>query len=261
MVLYLTNFPIAKEVQLCQPKGLLGCTAGDTDDDNESDIGDLSSGRGTRPTNDEKDELSFFSNPLTVKPMYAMTTWRHPKTRDGRLAVLIVLPTGAIEREDGIKAELVTSEQLQISLSWPPALLDADGIMKALLSFCNDLEDGQGPLLAQGLRDFTDPLHSEASQDVVSSCNIQLPFPVKPDFEEDVMKFDGNDSTTIYVIRFHAFEQRFATPKKRLMVRNINLGTVEKGSESVNSGGAEGAVSESKSNKENITSAVTMDLQ
>ena len=118
--------------------------------------------------------------------------------------------------------------------------------MNAMVSFCEDLKDGQGPLLAQGLRDYTDPLHSEVSEDVVSTCIIPLPFPVKPDFVEDVIKFSGKDSTIIYVIQFHAFEQQFANTKKKLVVQNINLdnsATAEDTRES--SDGAE-TVSESK---------------
>ena len=76
--------------------------------------------------------------------------------------------------------------------------------MNALLSLSEDLCDGQGPLLAQAIHDFSDPLHSEVGEDVVSTNTIPLPFPVKPDYDEDVIKFNG-DSTAIYVLRFQAF--------------------------------------------------------
>ena len=61
-----------------------------------------------------------------MKPMYAMSQWKHPQTQDGRLALLIVLPTGIIDREDAVKAELSTAESLQPCFSSPPTLLDAD---------------------------------------------------------------------------------------------------------------------------------------
>ena len=50
---------------------------------------------------------------------------------------------------DGIKAELLTTEQLQISFSLPLPILDADGKMNALMHFSHDLQDRQGPLLDQ----------------------------------------------------------------------------------------------------------------
>ena len=188
--------------------------------------------------------------------MWTMAKWRHPRTRDGRLTVFIVLPTGAIDTDDGIKTELMTSEQLQLSISWPPALLNAEGIMNALLSFSEDLCDGQGLLLAQGIRDFTDPLDSEVGEDVVSTCTIPLPFPVKPDYDEDVTKFNG-DSTTTYVLRFHAFEQRFASTKKKIMVRNIDLNKLKSTARVLQSTGSVQTISESKNNEVILTSVVT----
>ena len=77
--------------------------------------------------------------------------------------------------------------------------------------------------MAQSLRDYTDPLHSETCEEVISTCTIPLPVPVDTDFEENIIKFDGIDTTTLYVFRFQAFEQRFATPKKNLTVRKINF--------------------------------------
>ena len=189
--------------------------------------------------------------------MYSMAQWRHPRTRDGRLAIFLVLPSGSVEIEDGIEAELINSEQLQLSFSWPAALLDADGITKAMLSFCHDLNDGQGPLMAQGLRGYTDPLHSEVGQDVVSTCIIPRPFPVKPDFDENVIKFDGSDSTTIYVMQFQAFEQRFATLKKRLVIQNINRDESGKVSATGQSATSAGTISESQNQNFRLTSAVT----
>ena len=96
----------------------------------------------------------------------------------------MVLHSGSVEIKDSIKAELINSEQFQLSFSRPAALLDDDDIMKAMLSIFYDLNDGQGPLMAQGLRDYTDPIHSEAGQDVVSTSIIPLPFLVKPDSDE-----------------------------------------------------------------------------
>ena len=162
-------------------------------------------------------------SPLILKPMYTMTQWKHLQTRDGRLAIFLLLPIGTMYLDDGIKAELLSSDRLHLSFSWPPILLDADKIMHAMMSFCVDLKEGQGLLMAEVLRDFTDPLHSQAGDDVVSACTIPLPFPIKPDFVEDIVKFDGIDTILIYVIQFQAFEQSFVTPKKKLLVRNIHL--------------------------------------
>lgn len=41
--------------------------------------------------------------PTAVNPLFVMTGWRDPKSRDGRLAVLVGLPTVSVDREDGAK--------------------------------------------------------------------------------------------------------------------------------------------------------------
>ena len=43
-------------------------------------------------------------NPVEHKPIYVMSTWRHPRTRDGRIALLILLPSGILESENGVEA-------------------------------------------------------------------------------------------------------------------------------------------------------------
>ena len=128
----------------CQPKSSQ-CHASEIDEDVASERGVSEDREVGNESSNEKQELSFFSSPLLLKPMWTMAKWRHPRTRDGRLAVFIVLSTGVIDTDDRIKTELITSQQLQLSISWLPALLDAEGIMNALLSFSKDLCDGQGP--------------------------------------------------------------------------------------------------------------------
>ncbi len=40
----------------------------------------------------------------------------------------VVLPSGCIDQDDIIKAELLTAGQLQLSISWSPALVDANSM-------------------------------------------------------------------------------------------------------------------------------------
>ena len=71
--------------------------------------------------------------------------------------------------------------------------------------------------MAQVLRDYTVPPHSGVGQDVVSTRIIPLSFPVKRDFEEDLIKFDGNSCMTIYVIRFKLSNNALLHPKSVLL--------------------------------------------
>ena len=54
----------------------------------------------------ENDSLS----PMPVKPLYVMAWWSHPRTRDRCLAVMVVPPTGFLDRDDGVRAEVMDDE-------------------------------------------------------------------------------------------------------------------------------------------------------
>ena len=97
-----------------------------TDDDEGSDNSVSNSSSGIERGDCTKAAVSLYTSPSATVPMYAMAQWRHPRTRDGRSVVLVLLPTRTIYVEDGIKAQLITSDQQQLSVSWPRALLNAD---------------------------------------------------------------------------------------------------------------------------------------
>ena len=218
----LTFSTVSKEAALREPK-ITTPNLGEIDGEHDEDSEVRSARHNLEVKVNGNEDISFSSFPLSMKPLCVMTKWRHSKTSDGRLAVFVVLPTGTIDRTDGVKAEFVSAEKLQLSFSWSPALLDANGLMQAIFSYSEELRDGQRPLMAPGLRDYADPLHADSSKEVASTCIVQLPFPVKSNFEEDLIKFDRSDTTTIYVLRFQGFENKFATTKKKLVVRNIKL--------------------------------------
>ena len=75
--------------------------------------------------NQDFDSDDPLRSPLTIKPLFVMSRWRHPKSRDGRLAIFMVLPTGALNNDDGIRTELETTEQLSVTFAWPSVVFDA----------------------------------------------------------------------------------------------------------------------------------------
>jgi len=142
-----------------------------------------------------------------------------------RVSVLIVLPTGALDRPDGVSAEVVDNNCVNVTFIWPKVIANAGKLMDAILSFCPEMGAGRGTLLAQGLSDFCEPLQNQEGDDIRSTCRITLPFPVKPDFQQDVMRFDDN-STALYLLRFSAFDRKFAIPKQQFTIWSIqNAGT------------------------------------
>ena len=162
----------------------------------------------------------IISDPLVAKPLYIVGKWKHPRTRDGRVSVLLLLPTGVLDRPDGVTAE-VKDDVATVTFTWPKVLVDANKLMDAVLSFCTDMDVGQGTLLAQGLMDFTEPLQSREGDDIKSTCRIKLPFVVKQDFSQDILKFPGDNTSILYLLRFSAPERNFAIQTQRVPVRNI----------------------------------------
>lgn len=68
------------------------CDADDTEDVlNRAHFSD-GSAEETREENPGSRLLLIFN----LKPLYILGSWRHPRTRDGRLPLVVVLPTGAI---------------------------------------------------------------------------------------------------------------------------------------------------------------------
>ena len=79
----------------CDPKLSNGLET-ESEDDARS-AADVETVMAISEVENEKSRMEFFSSPSVLKPMYTMNRWRHPRTRDGRLAIFLVLPTGAVD--------------------------------------------------------------------------------------------------------------------------------------------------------------------
>ncbi len=88
---------------------------------------------------------------MDIQPLYFMSQRRHPWSRDGSLAVVLVLPTGALDWDGGLWAEVADAQRLVLTFSRPRILLNAEKIMWPVLSFCAELHDGQGPSARAGI--------------------------------------------------------------------------------------------------------------
>ena len=81
-----------------------------------------------------------------------------------------------------------------------------------------------------------------------------------PDFDEDAIRFQGEDLFTICVILFQLLDQRFATQKKKLVVRNIELDKIQDTPDTTHSASTGQTVSGSNT-QEVVTSAVTAQFE
>ncbi len=74
--------------------------------------------------------------------------------RAGRILLLVSLPSGIIEMDNGVSASAVRRDAIDLAISWPPVMRDPMAMMNAILSFCTDLNVIDGTLLSQGLMDY-----------------------------------------------------------------------------------------------------------
>ena len=99
------------------PALFINCEREELSNDGSHDDCDVSLERATAEVN-QNDNADFnFMSRLTINPMFVMGRWRHPKTLGGRLAIFTVLPRGALDQRNGIRAELETAQRLAITFS------------------------------------------------------------------------------------------------------------------------------------------------
>ena len=79
---------------------------------------------------------------------------------------------------------------------------------------------GNATLLGQVIMDFIEHFQEKQGYDTVSTCKIDLPFPVKHDFNEDIVSF-ANNTTSLYLLRFCAPDRNFMPRGTRLRVHTI----------------------------------------
>jgi len=169
------------------------------------------------PTESAPDSIK--GNPI-CKPLYLLSTWRDPRTRDGRISILIVLPTGVLEIDDAVTAEVVSENQIELTIQWPTPAINVQKLVSGVLAVQNHLELSHGTLMEQGFHDFLSQYRSKEADPISSTCIIQLPFAVKPDFDEEVIMFEDSE-TQLYLLQLRAPEQKYSTPSKRLRIHRV----------------------------------------
>lgn len=80
-----------------QPK-LPASTTALADDDYGSIVDDNANSCTSSGTSDDSS--------LKYSPFYQMSAWRHPRTRDGQFALIVLLSSGAIDANNGLRASV-----------------------------------------------------------------------------------------------------------------------------------------------------------
>ena len=114
-------------------------------------------------------------------------------TRDARISHLVLLPSGCLD-DEGVPASLLNESTVELKFRCSAVLLDHSKITSSIVLFCRDLDVRSATLLAQGLMEFFEQFQAKEGNTIVSTCRIDLPFEVKPDFNENVITVANNST-------------------------------------------------------------------
>lgn len=73
---------------------------------------------------------------LEYRAIFVLAKWRERITRDGPIALVILLPSECLEG-DGINAQLIGDSSIELFISWASVLLDHDKLTSLMVSFCS----------------------------------------------------------------------------------------------------------------------------
>lgn len=72
-------------------------------------------------------------------------------TRDGRIAMVILLRAGNLEQDSAAETTINNGTSGKVTFMWLRVLLDSNRLIGDIISFCSDLDMSHGTLISQGL--------------------------------------------------------------------------------------------------------------
>jgi len=169
-----------------------------------------SSSSGTDTGNDAGIELivkdSYF------KPLYIIGEWEEPETKTKRLTVALVLPSG-VNRSDFTLQVLEDGLSLQLTVQWPAPLVNLKLLHQKWL---RPVEKDSDPLFTMfhpkvlALEDALKKKRLRATDDVISTAKIPLPFPVQTHIESKTNLGFKESGTKLVYIELKAMAETYA---------------------------------------------------
>lgn len=136
-----------------------------------------------------------------------LSTWRDQLKRDGRILIIIVLPTGILEIEDGVATKVIAEKQVRLTLRWPIPATSVQKLVSGVLAVETNLNISDGTVMEQEFDDFLSKLRLKEADPISSTWDIPLLFAVKPDFDEQVIMFEDSE-TQLYLLQFRPPEKK-----------------------------------------------------
>eukprot|EP00171_Calliarthron_tuberculosum_P003541 IDg3541t1 len=182
----------------------------DCDDDEEVDI--------TEQKNIEMPGAEFLMSPLQFKPLYMLGSWKDPRTKDDKISIAVLLPSGISEHPGDIVATVVDDWFMQLSVTWPTSFMSTVQLMHIWLQGdgVEKIEDYHPHF--QSFSAFRERFQTSEEDKIHSVARIPLPFAVKSDFEQHLLGWHGTSQTVLFLI-LSAPSRNFTTPTKKLVMK------------------------------------------
>ena len=114
------------------------------------------------------------SNSLIFNPIYTLSVWKDPSSKDQRISIAILLPTGIGESPGDPKLSVESEKILKISVMWPSAMSSVPQLMRRWLTGQDGPEMKDYHLHVQGFYSFMEKFQSKEGDPIYSTAKIGL---------------------------------------------------------------------------------------
>jgi len=119
------------------------------------------------------------SSTLSFVPIYMISQWKEPTTKDDRISLAILLPSGTSDKIDDISVRIINGIKLELTIPWPSAFLNIN---------------------CEGFSTYRMQFQTQETDVIQSTAEILLPFEVVADFEQHLLGWNGNNQEVLFVI-------------------------------------------------------------
>ena len=158
---------------------------------------------GNEDSDDDLDSPNLFgiagTKPLTFHPIYTVSVWKDPTSKDQRVSMAILLPTGIGENPGDLKLFVEDDEIFKITIRWPSAMVSVPQLMQRWLSSQEEPEMKDYHPQVQGFYSFLENFQSKEGDPIYSTARIGLPFSMNPDFERILLGSEGTKQIVLFV--------------------------------------------------------------
>ena len=143
------------------------------------------------------------------RPLYLLSRYKDTDSRDDRIALAVLLPSGVHEHPDGIQVEIENGSVVRVVVPWPVVLTDTHRLLKNFLEGAGVARIDRTDPMVGGFNDALRALHPERNAKREAVARIHLPFSVKPDASRWLCSYEGS-GTKVLIIKMEGPTSRFA---------------------------------------------------